>query len=142
MDQHYPPKSYKLFMLWMAGFFLFFIISSLFAEHFLTQIDHSLLIKLFLLLVFFSLLSLFYLIYRTESIYWINGTSYEAAKSASAEARRRFALAHLRIFLRAAVLYGLYCLIGFLLHLPTGLDIGAFLVLVIAAAVKTIPIRL
>ncbi len=60
-----------------------------------------------IVLVFLDVL--FVMILATQSVYWISGVSYEAAKEAGASARRRFALWHLAIFLVATVLFLIYC---------------------------------
>ena len=83
-----------------------------------------------------------YIIWRTESVYWYNGTEYEAAVEAGSERRRAFAWRHFRIFGWYALAQTLFCAAMHLLGLPWWIDIIVFCVGLCAAAFSTIPIKL
>ncbi len=142
MEKKYRAKSYKLLIMWIIGVLVLMISASIIAEKYFSEFSTSVIAKIFLLLTLIVLLILFYIIYKTENIYWINGTSYEAAKSATSERRKKFAIIHLRIFFKATAIYSVYCIIGILVNTSVIIDTIIFLILTITAAVRTIPIKL
>ena len=107
MNQPYQKKSYKLFVLWLILLFVVLLAVSYF-EVGLDSIGagKAVGITLCLLLDF-----LFVLIFFTESIYWINGVTYEEAEQAEPEARKRYAFRHLKVFLVATAVYLFYCFV-------------------------------
>ena len=135
----YQKKSYKLFIAWMAFFTMALYVCAVNEVNFfgLGMVRTNCIV----LYVLLDLLML--LIYAMQSIYWINGMTYEQAAAASADERRRYAFRHLRIFLAATVLYIGYCCI------PTSvLALGGMKDSIVAggilcaAAIWTIPIHL
>ena len=85
---------------------------------------------------------LLYIIYITENIYWINGVSYNDAKNATHEERKVYAQEHLRKFVNATFLWGIYVVAKCFTGIPMWVDIVTFLVILITAAVSTIKIKL
>lgn len=83
-----------------------------------------------------------WIIWRTESVYWYNGTEYEAAVEAGSERRRDFAWRHFRIFGGYALGQIAFCLVMHLLGLPWWIDIIVFCVGLCTAAFATMPIKL
>ena len=135
----YQKKSYKLFIAWMAFFTMALYVCAVNEVNFfgLGMVRTNCIV----LYVLLDLLML--LIYAMQSIYWINGMTYEQAAAASADERRRYAFRHLRIFLAATVLYIGYCCIPasvlFLGGIGDSIVAGGILC---AAAIWTIPIHL
>ncbi len=72
-------KTYQGFILWMIGF----IIASIGAAF--LPFKEDLLIRITLNICTIGAAILTYIIYKTEYIYWYNGTSYEEAKNAGSE---------------------------------------------------------
>lgn len=135
----YQKKSYKLFVAWMAFFVVVLYVSAV------NEISFGGLgaVRSNCIVIYVTMDLLMLLIYIRQSIYWINGVTYEEAAAASADERRRYAFRHLRIFLAATVLYIGYCCI------PTSvLALGGMKDSIVAggilcaAAIATIPIHL
>ncbi len=141
MEEKYPDKSYKGFLIWMALFCVLMIGYAL-ADYGALPLSLNAGEGLGLLLLLLLDL-LFLIIYVTQSVYWIGGVTYEQAKEAGEQARKRYALRHLLVFLAATALFFLYCFWLNGIH-PTGLikDSLAAGGLICAAAIATMPIRL
>ena len=145
----YQRKSYKKFVLYM----IFFIVLYTAQIYLIPKIFPDISNPTFTRIVAFSanvlLLLLFYIIYKTESIYWINGMSYEEAKSMSSVQRKKYAWEHFIKFFQGAVIYFIYCIISYLLKDINSLDFigtslfgSAFaLLIIIISAIRTIPIK-
>lgn len=106
MNTHYQKKSYTLFRAWLvllAAVILFYMYGG---RAYFPTIGAGKNLGI-VVLVFLDLL--FAMILVTQSVYWISGVTYEEAEKAGADARRRFALWHLLIFLVATALFLLYC---------------------------------
>ena len=82
------------------------------------------------------------MIVRNESVYWINSVTFEQAKKASSEARRAFALAHLRRFAWFSAVFLLYSAAAWRLSLPWWPTVLVFALGLIAAGLSTVRIRL
>ena len=81
-------------------------------------------------------------VYKTEAVYWFNGTDYEQAAAAGSARRRAFALAHLRRFGIFAL-----CLLAFscaaaLSGLSQWVDFALGTAGLVAVAVSTVRLRL
>ena len=130
-------KSYTGFVWWMVGF-----VAVLFAICFLPVQDEALLMRLIMLLMAWGVASMAFIIWKTEYVYWYNGTSFEEAKAADSERRKAFAWKHLRVF-------GLYALgttvIVVLMHLlgwSAWIDFTAATIGLVVAACMTVPFKL
>ena len=127
-------KSYTGFILWMVGF-----VAALLAICFIPVEDEQVLI---LLLMAWSVTGMAFIIWKTESVYWYNGTTFEEAEAAGSERRRAFAWKHLKIFgvyaLAASVLSALMQLLGW----SAWIDFTLATLGLVVAACMTIPLKL
>lgn len=94
-------KSYRGLALWLAGYLAAALLPMLLPE----GTDAGLVMRLVFNLTSAAIAALMWIIWRTESVYWINGTTFEQARDAGGERRRAFAAAHLKVFARFAVGY-------------------------------------
>lgn len=83
-----------------------------------------------------------FIIYKTEYIYWYNGTSFEEAKEAGSDRRKRFALAHMKHFGYFALGFLIYSVISIFVGIPYGIDIAIVSVGIVLTAISTINIKL
>ena len=130
-------KSYTGFILWMVGF-----VAALLAICFLPVEDEQVLMRLILLLMAWSVTGMAFIIWKTESVYWYNGTTFEEAEAAGSERRKAFAWKHLKIFgvyaLAASVLSALMQLLGW----SAWIDFTLATLGLVVAACMTIPLKL
>ena len=130
-------KSYAGFVWWMLGY-----IAGLAAIILLLPGDAALQLRGLLGFTAADVALLAWIIWRTESVYWYNGTEYEDAVKAGSERRSAFAWKHFRIFGWYALGQIAFCLVMHLLGLPWWIDIIVFCVGLCAAAFSTMPIKL
>jgi hypothetical protein len=104
--------------------------------------DEAIMTRLVMNLMTAGVAVLAYIIYRTEQVYWYNGTEYEEAIQAGSERRREFARRHLVRFANAAGLFLAFSLISYLLKLPIWVDIVVGCIGIMAAAFSTMKIKL
>lgn len=130
-------KSYTGFILWMVGF-----VAALLAICFIPVEDEQVLMRLILLLMAWSVTGMAFIIWKTESVYWYNGTTFEEAEAAGSERRKAFAWKHLKIFgvyaLAASVLSALMQLLGW----SAWIDFTLATLGLVVAACMTIPLKL
>ena len=130
-------KSYTGFILWMIAF-----VAALLAICFLPVEDEQVLMRLILLLMAWSMTGMAFIIWKTESVYWYNGTTFEEAEAAGSERRKAFAWKHLKIFgvyaLAASVLSALMQLLGW----SAWIDFTLATLGLVVAACMTIPLKL
>ncbi|WP_425449318.1 hypothetical protein [Dethiothermospora halolimnae] len=140
MGKKYGKKSYMFFIIWLIGFFIILITAGLFIEK---NFEHAELStgKILLLLTLILLNILFYIIYKTEKVYWINGTSYKEAKAATSKRRKVFAIKHLKSFFVASCIYLIYCIFSFAIN-SLMIDSLVFTIVLIVAAISTIRYKL
>ena len=130
-------KSYKGFVLFMLGF-----AAALFALCFLPTEDTGLVMRLICNLSTAGIALLAYIIYRTEYVYWYNGTEYEEAVAAGSERRKAFARKHLDRFASCAAAYLLYSSAAQAMGWPWWIDLILSGVGLVAAAVSTMKFKL
>lgn len=130
-------KSYRGFVLWMLGF-----VAGMVAIAFVPLEDAGLLTRVLLCFTAVDVALLAFIVWRTEQVYWYNGTEYEAAVAAGSERRKAFAWRHFRIFGWYALGQAVFCCVMHLLGLPWWIDIIVFCVGLCAAAFATVPIKL
>lgn len=130
-------KGYGGFVLWMLGF-----VAGLVAINLLLTADAGVMTRVFLCFTAADVALLAFIVWRTERVYWYNGTEYEAAVAAGSERRRAFAWRHFRIFGWYALGQIVFCCVMHLMGLPWWIDIIAFGVGLCAAAFATMPIQL
>lgn len=131
-------KSYKAFVLWLAGY-----MAAVFSPMLLPKdTDPGLVMRLVFNLTSVGIVVLMGIIWRTESVYWINGTTFEQARDAGSARRREFALAHMKVFALFALGYGVFSIIMQLRGVGFVADIVVFCVGLIATALSTVRIKL
>ena len=131
-------KSYKGLVLWLVGYTALSLAPTLLPE----GTDPGIEIRLVLALTAAAVAGLMAIIWKTESVYWINGTSFEQARDAGSDRRREFAAAHLRVFGRFALGYVVFSAIMQWRGVTWGVDLAVFCVGLIAAAVGTLKVKL
>lgn len=130
-------KSYKGFVWFMAGF-----IAALTAVCFFPTEDEGLLTRLICNLSTCGVALLAWIVYRTENVYWYNGTEYDEAVAAGSERRKLFARRHLDRFAACAAGCLLYSLAAQALGWPWWIDMVLCFGALVGAAVSTIGIKL
>ena len=131
-------KSYKGLVLWLVGYTALSLAPTLLPE----GTDPGIEIRLVLALTAAAVAGLMAIIWKTESVYWINGTSFEQARDAGSDRRREFAAAHLRVFGRFALGYVVFSAIMQWRGVTWGVDLAVFCVGLIAAAIGTLKVKL
>ena len=129
-------KSYRGFILWLLGY-----TAAVFLP-FPLKTDAAVTLRLVLNVTCVCLVILTWIIWRTESVYWINGVTFEQARDAGSERRRAFAAAHLRTFARFAAGYALFSVFMQWRQFSYVYDIVVFNIGLFATAISTIRIRL
>lgn len=131
-------KTYKPFIAWLIGFpVILMVITKILGEF---SIKVSVLTTLILTVV--SLYLLMLIIYKGEYVYWINGgPTYEEAKEAGSEVRKKYAKEHLDIFFKIMKVTLVYGVISFLLKLSIWVDIPFITLNVMVAAFATLSIN-
>ena len=131
-------KSYKGLVLWLVGYMVLSLAPTLLPE----GTDPGIEIRLVLALTAAAVAGLMAIIWKTESVYWINGTSFEQARDAGSDRRREFAAAHLRVFGRFALGYVVFSAIMQWRGVTWGVDLAVFCVGLIGAAIGTLKVKL
>lgn len=131
-------KSYKGLVLWLVGYTALSLAPTLLPE----GTDPGIEIRLVLALTAAAVAGLMAIIWKTESVYWINGTSFEQARDAGSDRRRVFAAAHLRVFGRFALGYVVFSAIMQWRGVTWGVDLAVFCVGLIGAAIGTLKVKL
>lgn len=83
-----------------------------------------------------------FIIYKTESVYWYNGTSYQDALNAGSKRRKAFAIQHMKRFGFFALSYLVYSIFSFLLSFPYQLDFVIVFFGIIITVLSTIKLSL
>ena len=130
-------KSYKGFVLWMIGFIVLVM-----AVGFVPTEDEMLPMRLIMLVMCWGVASMAFLIWKTEHVYWYNGTSYEDAVAAGSERRKEFAWRHLLIFGRFALMMTAVSVMMALLGWSAWIDFAFGTVGLTVACICTTPIKL
>jgi len=124
--------------LWLAGY-----TASAFSPLLLPEgTDAGLTLRLIQNLTSLGIVALIWIIWRTESVYWINGVTFEQARDAGSERRRAFAAAHLKPFGIFALGYAAFSAFMQLRGYSLVIDIAVFTVGIIAVALSTTRIKL
>lgn len=135
MDEY--KKSYKGFVLWLIGFCLVY-----FACIFLPETNTQILVAVLDNIMMLGCFILSFIVYKTEYIYWYNGTSYEDAKAAGSERRKQFARKHMKRFGYVFLGFLVYSMISIMIEIPYGIDITVAVVGLVSVAISTINIKL
>lgn len=130
-------KSYRGFVIWLVLF-----VVGLAGLMFLPVEDGGLLTRGIIVYTAAALALLAWIVWRTERVYWYNGTEFEEAVEAGSERRKRFAWRHFRIFGGFALGLLLFSAFMQLMGWPWWIDIVVGTVGLCAAAFCTMPIKL
>ena len=130
-------KSYTGFIVWLLAF-----LAGMAAICFCPVEDEGVLIRLIILLMSWYMAGLTFYVWRTEQIYWYNGTSFEDAEAAGPERRKEFAWKHFRIFGRFALLVTAVSCVTYFLGWSAWIDFSVGTVGLIISAFCTMPIKL
>ncbi|MBC3900373.1 hypothetical protein GH811_12165 [Acetobacterium malicum] len=147
IDQQSYKKTYKPLILWMILFIAVctlipMLINQIFEQLFQITWGEGGEVRVILMFMVISIDGLMWMIYAGEYVYWINGgPSFEEAKAAGSEKRKAYAGAHLRVFLKMTLVCCVYIVISSFFRLPMLIDIVVIASAIVAAAIKTIPIR-
>lgn len=130
-------KSYKGFVWWLVIY-----VAVVLVLPFLPLGDETVFSRMLLLFTVWGMAGLAYIVYRTESVYWYNGTTYEDAVAAGSDRRRAFAMAHLKCFTLCALLVSALCLLCYILSWPFWVDMTLGFLGLIVAALYTMKFKL
>ncbi|MBR6668164.1 MAG: hypothetical protein IKL25_07375 [Clostridia bacterium] len=130
-------KSYKGFVIG-----LFAYLALLLGIAFIPGVNEQLVMRLIMLLTAWYMAALSFHVWRTEQIYWYNGTSFEDAEAAGSGRRKAFAWKHFRIFGVFALLLTLLSCAMMLLGWSAWIDFVVGTVGICVASFMTIPIKL
>ena len=130
-------KSYMGFVLWLLGY-----TAAMLSLSFLSVEDGWLAARLLCMLTVLAMAALMWIIYRTEYVYWFNGTEYEEAVAAGSVRRKAFARRHLMRFAAFAAAYLLLSLVLQLLGCPGWVDLIVVGLGLVAVAISTNQIKL
>jgi len=109
---------------------------------FLPGMDGYLAMRLIMRLMVWYMAALSFQVWRTEQVYWYNGTTFEDAEAAGSERRKEFAWRHFRIFGMFALLMTVLSCAAQLLGWSAWIDFTVGTVGICVAACMTIPIKL
>lgn len=111
-------KSYTGLVVWLILYMLVGVGSAFV----LPDLDGTTYTRLLMSLTAIAMAILTCIIWRTEYVYWYNGTTFEEAEKAGSERRKAFALCHFRLFGTFAAAAVLYTCAAWLLGLPWWVD--------------------
>lgn len=130
-------KSYKGFLIWIILFCILSVGACL-----LPIKDSQIMARIVNNICSFGITGLTFLIYKTENVYWYNGTSYEEAQEAGSERRKRFAWKHFKRFGLFSLVFFLFTVIAQIVQLRIWIDVVTLTVGLVAVAVSTIRFKL
>lgn len=90
----------------------------------------------------FGTVLLTYVIYKTEYVYWYNGTTYEEALNAGTERRKAFALNHVFCFGIFALLFVVFSVLSYFLDISIWIDILVLILGISSAGIWSIRFKL
>ena len=122
-------KSYLGLVIWLIAY------TALMTAGGFLPLGADLLIRVFMVFSAVSLVILMAMMYFMDTVYWMNGVSFEQALEAGIERRKRYAFLNLRLFGIFAIAYTLYSIVAYVLHFPWVVDIVVFTVATIVVAI-------
>lgn len=140
--ENYAEKSYQLLFIWLIGLVSAIIGFGLFGRAIGAFADTSEMFKMMLLIAAFMIWLLYFIILRSERIYYIYGMRYEKAKVIGSQRRKVFAHGHLRVFSFATLLYAMVGALSTIFSWPFMTDLALFLFVYGLAVVKSSKIKL
>lgn len=130
-------KSYKGFVVGLLVY-----LALLLGIAFIPAADEQLPMRLVILLTAWYMAALSLQVWKTEQIYWYNGTTFEDAEAAGSQRRKAFAWRHFLIFGRYALIQTAVALVMVLLGWSAWIDFSVGTVGLCIAAFMTMPIKL
>lgn len=130
-------KSYKGFIIWMILFTLL-----CFCVPLLPIEDGNVLGRIINNCMTISLALLAFIIYKTEYVYWYNGTTYEEAVDAGEERRKVFAWKHFKRFGMFAGVFLVFSIVAHMSGIGLWNDIVIVTVGIVGIAISTVNIKL
>lgn len=127
-------KSYLGLFLWLGGFLIGMALCML--------LPGSLLLRGTMQLCSLGICVLMAMIWHGETIYWINGVTFEEALKCTSRQRKRFAMAHLKIFAWFAIAYFLFSCLSWALGWSEWIDFALGIIGLIGCALATVSIHL
>lgn len=109
---------------------------------FLPGMQSSLAMRLIMLVTTWYMAGLTLHVWRTEQVYWYNGTTFEEAEAAGSERRKQFAWKHAKVFGMLALCVTVFAALMHLLGISAWIDFAVGMVGMIVAACRTIPFKL
>ena len=113
-------KSYLGLVIWLITY------TALMTAGGFLPLGADLLIRVFMVFTTVSLVILMAMMYFMDTVYWLNGVSFEQALEAGVERRKRYAFLHIRLFGIFAIAYTLYSIVAYVLHFTWVIDIIVF----------------
>lgn len=133
---HYK-QSYKKLIIWIIWFMASFL-----SLPFLPIDNIAFITRLSLNYLTLNITLLMFIIYKTEAIYWFNGTTYEEALNAGSQRRKAFALRHLQFFGYFTLSFFIVSIFLHAICMPYWIDITICFIGLIAVALSTNTIKL
>ena len=130
-------KSYKGFVVGLIAYLALVLGIAI-----IPGVNAQLVMRLVMLLTSWYMAWLSFHVWRTERVYWYNGTTFEAAEAAGSERRKMFAWRHFRIFGGFALLMTVLSCTMQLLGWSAWIDFAVGSVGICVACFMTIPIKL
>lgn len=130
-------KSYKGFVIWMISFCLITV-----GVCFLPINNAEILTRIVNNICALGVTFLTFIIYKTEYVYWYNGTSYEEAQEVGSERRKKFAWKHFKRFCLFSLVFLVFSIIAQILQFNIWIDIVILAVGFIIVAFSTIRFKL
>ena len=130
-------KSYKGLIIWLVVFTVVLFLLPLIKTE-----NDNLMTLLLLNLMSAGIAVLTWMIWKTESIYWYTGLTFEEAEKTPSEVRKRYALRHAKRFTIFAVIFAVYSVAAYIWSFPIGLSITLSCLGLVGVALSTMKIKL
>ncbi len=139
---YYGEKSFQLLYLWGVGLVSAIVGFGLFGNAIGAFTDASEIFKMQLLIASFMVWLLYFIILKSERIYYIYGVKYERAKVIGSQRRKVFAHEHLRVFSFATLLYAMIGALSTIFAWPFTTDLALFLLIYGIAVVRSSKLKI
>ncbi|NLY77984.1 MAG: hypothetical protein GX080_07890 [Tissierellia bacterium] len=135
-------KSYRLLGFWLLIYLLSAVLFGVLPSILDLEINSKLASLLWFNFTNLYLTSLFFMILKTERVYYINYITYKEAKEMSSKERKNFAYKHLKVFAIATIIYIIYSIFSCIYNYTTVIDIAAWIGILIITIIRIILIML
>ena len=129
-------KSYTGLVLWLIVFLV------LCFGVLLLPVEGMAMMRLTIQLCSLGMAALALIVYLNGQVYWYNGISYEEARDAGEERRKKYAWQHVKAFGIFAILGLLFSAVMQLMHISEWVDFVVLTIGLIAVAISTIRFKL